>query len=89
MASPTPPAVGMVGPMAVDPKPRLVTAARRAQAKRDAAAKVADSARGAYRRSIVAALDGGVSQTALARELNTSASRVREEAARGRLEAAR
>lgn len=75
--------------MATDPRPRLITAAKRAQAKRDAAAKVADSARNAYRRSIVAALDGGVSQTGLARELATSASRIREEAARGRMESAR
>lgn len=75
--------------MATDARPRLITAAKRARAKRDAAAKVADTARGAYRRSIVAALDGGVSQTALARELTTSASRIREEAARGRMESAR
>jgi hypothetical protein len=75
--------------MATNPTPRLITAARRAQAKRDASARVADTARAAYRRAIVAALDGGVSQTGLARELNTSASRVREEAARGRMEAVR
>lgn len=68
---------------------KLTRAAVRAQAKRDQAAKVADTARAGYRRAIVAALDGGVSQTGLARELRTSASRVREEAARGRMESVR
>lgn len=74
--------------MAADPRPRLITAAKRAQAKRDDAAKVADTARAAYRRAIVAALDGGVGQTELSRELRTSASRIREEAMRGRVEMA-
>lgn len=72
--------------MATDPRPRLLTAALRAQTNRDKAAGVAETARAAYRRAIVAALDGGVGQTQLARELRTSASRIREEAARGRME---
>ena len=74
--------------MAADPRPRLLTAAKRAKVKRDEAGQLAESARAAYRRAIVAALDGGVGQTALARELRTSASRVREDAMRGRLESA-
>lgn len=72
--------------MPADPRPRLLSAAKREQAKRDKAAQFADAARAAYRRAIVAALDGGVGQTQLARELRTSASRIREEAMRGRME---
>lgn len=72
--------------MPADARPRLLTAAKRAQATRDKVAKQADTARAAYRRAIVAALDGGVSQSALARELGTSPSRVREEAMRSRVE---
>lgn len=72
--------------MAADPTARLLTAVRRAQAKRDVASKMADAARAEYRRCIVAALDGKVSQSQLARELRTSPSRIREDAMRGRVE---
>jgi hypothetical protein len=68
-----------------DQRPRLITAAKRAQGKRDAAAKLAEAARETYRRAIVTALDGGVGQNQLARELGTSASRIREEAMRVRM----
>ena len=74
--------------MPADKRPRLIAAAKRAQAKRDDAARLAANARGAYRSAIVAALDGGVGQSELARELRTSASRVREESMRGRMEQA-
>lgn len=78
--------MGEVGNLATDPRPRLLTATKRAQVKRDAAAGLAETARRAYRRAIVAALDGGVGQTQLARELKTSASRIREEYQRGKME---
>lgn len=72
--------------MATDLRPRLLTAVKREAVKRDKAANLAANARKSLRRAIVVALDGGVSQTALARELKTSASRIREEAMRGRME---
>lgn len=82
----TPATVGTVGHVATDPRPRLLTAAKRAQVKRDDGNRLAENGRRAYRSAIVAALDGGVGQTQLARELKTSASRIREEAMRGRME---
>lgn len=72
--------------MPADPRARLLTTVKREAVKRDKAATMAANARKALRRAIVVALDGGVTQTMLARELNTSASRIREEAMRGRME---
>jgi hypothetical protein len=72
--------------VAADRTATLIAKVKRAADERDKVGRLADKARAAYRHAIVVALDGGVSQSRLARELETSTSRIREEAIRGRSE---